>query len=188
MIFHWIRLAGMSALLFTTVFILPFATPAQENKPTEYGVKAVYLYNFGKFVQWPAANDADEREHVFPICILGQDPFGSTLDDVVKGETIDGQMLVTRRIERVENAAGCRILYISAMSKERLATVLETLTSTPVLTVSDISDFCNRGGMIQFVLQDNKVRFEVNVTPAEKAGLMLSSQLLKVATSVLKSP
>jgi hypothetical protein len=168
-----------------------FASPqasAQENKPAEYRVKAVYLYNFGKFVQWPAGAAPDGSENGFPLCVLGPDPFGATLDEIVKGESIEGQPLVTRRIDRVEGADGCRILFITAMPRERLIMTLQTLQSKPVLTVSDMPDFCNRGGMIQFVLQADKVRFEVNLPPAEKAGLTLSSQLLKVATSVLKSP
>jgi hypothetical protein len=177
------------AALGLTFFL--FASPeasAQEDKPTEYRVKAVYIYNFGKFVQWPAGTALEGAENGFPICVLGPDPFGSTLDEIVKGESIEGQPLVTRRIDRVESTDGCRILFISAMPKERLIMTLQTLQSKPVLTVSDMPDFCNRGGMIQFVMQADKVRFEVNLPPAEKAGLTLSSQLLKVATSVLKGP
>ena len=83
--------------------------------------------------------------------MLGPDPFGATLDEIVKGESIEGLSLVTRRIDRVEGADGCRILFISAMPKERLTMTLQTLQSKPVLTVSDMPDFCNRGGMIQFV-------------------------------------
>lgn len=178
----------MAALGLT--FLL-FASPeasAQKDKPTEYRVKAVYIYNFGKFVQWPAGTAPEGAENGFPICVLGADPFGSTLDEIVKGESIEGQPLVTRRIDRVESTDGCRILFISAMPKERLIMTLQTLQSKPVLTVSDMPDFCNRGGMIQFVMQADKIRFEVNLPSAEKAGLTLSSQLLKVATSVLKSP
>lgn len=183
-----ILLAQMAALALAFVFLLSVGVEAQENKPTEYRVKAVYLYNFGKFVQWPAGTGADTPDKVFPICILGQDPFGSTLDEIVKGDNIDGQSLVTRRIDRVESADDCRIVFISALPKERLAATLAALQSKPVLTVSDTPDFCNRGGMIQFVLQGDKVRFLVNLTPAEKANLTLSSQLLKVATAVLKTP
>ena len=181
-------LAPIAALGLT--FLL-FASPeasAQEDKPTEYRVKGVYIYNFGKFVQWPAGTAPGGAENGFPICVLGPDPFGATLDEIVKGESIEGQPLVTRRIDRVESTDGCRILFISAMSKERLIMTLQTLQSKPVLTVSDMPDFCNHGGMIQFVMQADKVRFEVNLPPAEKAGLTLSSQLLKVATSVLKQP
>lgn len=161
---------------------------AQENKPAEYKVKAVYLFNFGKFVQWPAGAVSEGQEKAFPICVLGQDPFGPALDDIVKGESIDGQPLVAKRINRVEDADDCRLLFIGPSEKERVIKLLEALQSKPVLTVSDLPEFCNRGGMIQFVLQGDKVRFEVNLTPAEKAGLTLSSQLLKVATAVLKNP
>lgn len=186
---HWrIWFAPIATLVLTLALFASPPASAQENKPAEYRVKAVYLYNFGKFVQWPAGTAPEGPENGFPICILGPDPFGATLDEIVKGESIEGQPLVTRRVEKVEGADGCRILFITAMPKERLAMTLQALQSKPVLTVSDMPDFCTRGGMIQFILQADKVRFEVNLPPADKAGLTLSSQLLKVATSVLKSP
>lgn len=179
---------AIAALALAFVWFASPEASAQENKPTEYRVKAVYLYNFGKFVQWPAGTAPEEAESTFLICVLGSDPFGSVLDDTVKGESIEGRPLVTRRIDKVENVDGCRILFIAATPKERLTMILQALQSKPVLTVSDMPDFCNRGGMIQFVFQGDKVRFEVNLAPAEKAGVTLSSQLLKVATSVAKSP
>ena len=161
---------------------------AQQGKPSEYQVKAVYLYNFGKFIQWPAAPPGAQPANSFTICVLGQDPFGKTLDETIAGETIDGQKLVAKRIDRVENITGCHILFISASEESRVINVLEALQSKPVLTVSDMADFCDRGGMVQFVLDSNKIRFQVNLAPADKSGLMLSSQLLKVATSVRKGP
>lgn len=184
------RAFSACAVAALALAFLGLASPeasAQENKPTEYRVKAVYLYNFGKFVQWPAGT-APEAENTFSICILGPDPFGSVLDDTVKGESIEGKPLVTKRIDKVENVDGCRILFIAATPKERLTMILQALQSKPVLTVSDMPDFCNRGGMIQFVFQGDRVRFEVNLAPADRAGVTLSSQLLKVATSVAKSP
>lgn len=178
----------MMAFALAFVWFASSEASAQENKPSEYAVKAAYLYNFGKFVQWPAGTAPEGSGSDFLICVLGPDPFGSTLDETVKGESIEGQPLATRRIDKVESVDGCRILFISATLKERLNMILQALQSKPVLTVSDTPDFCNRGGMVQFVLQGDKVRFEVNLAPAEKAGVTLSSQLLKVATSVLKSP
>jgi len=168
--------------------IFPSAKLAAQQKPTEYSVKAVYLYNFGKFVQWPATASSELKANSFEICILGQDPFGSALDTVVKGEKIDGQPLMTRKLESVDAAENCRIVFISSSEKDRLGAVLQALRSKPSLTVSDLPDFCNRGGMIQFVLEGDKVRFLVNLAPAEKARLTFSSQLLKVATAVLKTP
>lgn len=179
-------LQAITVVAFVFASLLGFALPTtvQQGKPSEYQVKAVYLYNFGKFVQWPATQPAN----TFTICVLGQDPFGKILDDTITGETIDGQRLMAKRIDQVENAAGCRILFISALEENRVINILEALQSKPVLTVSDMADFCDRGGMIQFVFDSNKVRFRVNLAPADKSGLMLSSQLLKVATSVRRGP
>ena len=184
---RWSRVLSAALLvLFFSGFLAP-DDRAQQAKPSEYRVKAVYLYNFGKFVQWPRDTQAS-ADHSFPICVVGRDPFGSTLSDIVAGESINNLRLVTREIERVENAADCRILFISSSEENRVINILDGLQAKPVLTVSDMPDFVNRGGMIQFVLDGDKVRFEVNLTAAQKAHLTLSSQLLKVATSVQKNP
>ncbi len=159
---------------------------AQQPRPTDYQVKAAYLYNFGKFIQWPGIAGTD-AEKPFDLCVLGQDPFGNTLDSTVSGETINGKNIGVRRISKPEEASSCRIVFISSSEDSRLRIILAALDKTPVLTVSDLPDFSRRGGMIQFLLEQNKVRFEVNLPAAQRAGLMLSSQLLKVATVVRKN-
>jgi hypothetical protein len=158
---------------------------AQKSNPTEYEVKAAYLYNFGKFVAWPAKVTA--AGDFFTICVLGEDPFGATLDAAISGESIDGKKIVVKRITKSQETVSCRILFISASEESQLREILATLDNTSVLTVSDISQFTRRGGMIQFVVDANRVRFEVNLTVAEHAGLTLSSQLLKVAINVRRS-
>jgi YfiR/HmsC-like len=158
---------------------------AQQPTPTEYEVKAAYLYNFGKFVGWPAKVTA--ASELFSICVLGEDPFGSTFDATIAGESINGKKVVVKRIAKPQDAVSCRILFISSSEESRLKEILATLDNTSVLTVSDISQFTRRGGMIRFVMEANRVRFEVNLTTAEHAGLTLSSQLLKVAISVRRS-
>ena len=169
------------AVAIASVLVGPSCLHAQRSSPSEYEVKAAYLYDFGKFVTWPAnAATGDE----FPICVLGQDPFGATFDATIAGETINGKKVVVNRIAKPQEAVSCRILFISASEERQLKEILATLDKTSVLTVSDISQFTRRGGMIQFVIDANRVRFEVNVTTAERAGLTLSSQLLKVAITV----
>lgn len=155
----------------------------QQAKPEEYQVKAVYLYNFGKFVDWPPAAAQGDS---FAICVLGRDPFGPMLDTTLAGESIGDKKLVARRIATVQEASACRILFVSVSEAGRLKQILAGVEKSGVLTVSDAPDFMASGGMIQFVLSDNKVRFEVNLGAAEKAGLKFSSQLLKVATDVKK--
>jgi len=158
---------------------------AQKSNPTEYEVKAAYLYNFGRFVEWPAK--ASAASEYFSICVLGGDPFGATFDATIAGESINGKKVVVARITKPQDAASCRILFISSSEESRLKEILATLDKTSVLTVSDISQFTRRGGMIQFLTEANRVRFEVNLTIAEHAGLTLSSQLLKVAVSVRRT-
>jgi hypothetical protein len=146
---------------------------------TEYEVKAAYLYQFGRFVRWPSSGGGD-----FPICILGYDPFGPILDSTVGGETVDGKRLSVRRVSSASQAADCRILFISSSEQHRLSSILAALSRKPVLTVSDLPDFCDHGGMIQFVLEGERVRFAVNRAAAERANLTFSSDLLRVAMLV----
>ena len=178
----------VAALLLACLGLFFPQVRAQQPKPSEYKVKAIYLYNFGKFVQWPGDRDAQGPSGSFLICVLGKDPFGGLLESTIKGEEINEMHLVAKRVTSPADTAGCRILFISLSEEQRLANILEDLQSKPILTVSDIPNFCDRGGMIQFELKEGKIRFAVNLTAAEKPGLALSSQLVKVATSVRRNP
>jgi hypothetical protein len=160
--------------------------PAQSPKPTDYDVKAVYLYNFGRFVEWPTSGIA-AKDDSFNICVLGQDPFGPALDATLAGETIDGKSVVARRISSPEESGNCRIVFMSAGEEGRMNKIIDALNKEGVLTVSDMPQFSQHGGMIQFVLEEKKVRFEVNLTAVQRAGLTLSSELLKVATAVRRN-
>jgi len=176
----WYRLI----VVVVWVFLGTAGMHAQQPKPTEYKVKATYLYNFGRFVRWPVAA---AQESSFPICVLGQDPFGPTLDSTLVGETLDGKPVVVRRISRAQDAGDCRILFISSAEENHLKQILAALEKTGVLTVSDMPDFSRQGGMIQFVLDGGKVRFEINLASAEAAKLIVSAELLKVAATVRKN-
>jgi len=175
-----LTLAELACFAALVTLSLQLPARAQTSKPTEYDVKAAYLFNFGKFVKWPVNISSSD---VFSICILGSDPFGSVLDSTVAGESIDGKRIVIRRISAASDALNCRIAFISSSEKGRVADIMAALAHAPVLTVSDIPHFAGKG-MIQFVVMQDRVRFEVNLDAAEKAGLTLSSELLKVATSV----
>jgi YfiR/HmsC-like len=170
----------MLALLHVTVL------HAQKPKVSEYQVKATYLYNFGRFVQWPPNAAAGKRDS-FSICVLGQDPFGPSLDSTLAGETMDGKPLAVKRISTARDAGECRILFISSTEENHLKEILAALDESSILTVSDMPAFSRRGGMIQFILEGDKVRFEINLTKAETAKLTLSSELLKVATTVRRN-
>jgi len=167
---------------------------AQHPKPTEYQVKATYLYNFSRFVEWPS-KVTQAQSDPFVICVLGQDPFGPALNAILADETIAGKSVVAKRIPAAipvailasQDAANCRVLFISSSEDKRLKEILTSLGTASVLTVSDLPEFVRRGGMVQFVLEGNRVRFEVNLATAEHAGLTLSSELLKVATNVRRT-
>ncbi len=188
------RPTGRLALLFRRLetlalacAVLGIAASAQANpaKPTEYEVKGAYLYNFGKFVQWPRQARSASSNSFF-ICVLGQDPFGPAMDATLADEALDGKNVVVRRISDPRGGADCHVVFVSASEESRLKSILDVLDKQSVLTVSDMPQFLARGGMIQFVLAENRVRFEVNLDAAQRAGLSLSSQLLKVALTVRK--
>ncbi|HTU33237.1 MAG TPA: YfiR family protein [Candidatus Acidoferrum sp.] len=177
----WVVLPLMLAAFFAA------EVQAQQNRPTESQVEAIYLFNFSHFIEWPA-DPAAPAAATFSLCILGDDPFGTFLDATLAGETVAGKNFVARRISKPEDALGCRILFVSNSEETHLRALFDVLAKKSVLTVSDIPRFAERGGMIEFVTEKNKVRFEINLTSATDAGLVLSSDLLKVAVSVRKGP
>ncbi|HZP24777.1 MAG TPA: YfiR family protein [Terriglobales bacterium] len=172
----------VSPLFFVlSLLVCAASVSAQQPKASEAEVEAVYIFKFSQFITWPGnARSAP----TFDICILGDDPLGPFLDRTVRGERVNGKAVVDRHLARPQDAQGCSILYISRSENYRLRQVLATVRELPLLTVSDIPEFSSKGGMIEFVLQSGRVRFQVNLTPAEQAGLSMSSELLKVAVAV----
>lgn len=168
-------------------FLFAVSSILAEQKPNEYQVEAAYLYNFGRFVEWPPKVTPTTSD-AFTICVLGEDPFGRALDATFAGATIEKKSVVARRISSPNESADCQILFLSSSEAGRVNKIIESLDKTAVLTVSDMPQFSKRGGMIQFILEGNRVRFEVNLNATQKAGLTLSSELLKVATSVRRNP
>ena len=154
-----------------------------EPKATESQVETAYLYNFGKFVRWPDHANAD-RSEAFTICVFGQDPFGSILDAAIAGHVIDGKGVITKRTSVPREVLNCQILFISSSEEGRLDKILNALDKAAILTVSDMPQFCERGGMIHFLREGSRVRFDINLTATQNAGLTLSSELLKVAAAV----
>jgi hypothetical protein len=172
----------ISVLLLCLLCSFPLV--GQKANPTESQVKAAYLYNFGKFVRWPGdqAGKADSLE----ICVLGKDPFGPILDSTVEGDKIDGRKITVRRLSKFQELASCSILFVGASEEARLGPILSAAQRQGLLTVSDIPHFAEHGGVIGFVIQENKIRFEVNRGAAERSNLVLSSELLKVASRVIE--
>jgi len=146
-------------------------------------VKAAYLANFPKFVEWPAKVATGAS-----FCVLGQDPFGMTLDAAVAGETIHRIQLAAKRVSKAQDALDCRVLFVSSSEESHWTEIQAALKTSSILTVSDMREFARRGGIVQFVLDGNRVRFEVNLTATGTAGLTLSSELLKLAVAVRRNP
>ncbi|MGD0938921.1 MAG: YfiR family protein [Terracidiphilus sp.] len=154
-----------------------------QSRMSEYAVKAAYLFNFGKFVRF-AASEAANNQQTFDICIVGEDPLGHTLDTLTENEQLDGKPVRVARLKTSAGAHGCAIAYISSSEGARVRADLDALRGQAVLTVSDAANFLQQGGMIQFLTVENHVRFAVNLDAVRSARLTLSSELLRVATSV----
>ena len=171
---------GMAALAILAMARLLHG--AQEvDAPREYEVKAAFLLNFTRFVEWPGLVDTGDAP--FSICILGDDPFGPVLDRIVEGESVNGRRLAIRRIGR-PHLNSCQVVFFAGHEKDT-AKILAGL-SPGVLTIGDGAAFLREGGMIAFVLENRRVRFDINQSAAAKAGIRISSKLLSVARSVEK--
>jgi hypothetical protein len=155
----------------------------QSGGISEYDVKAIFLYNFAKFVEWPANAFPDAKAPI-TVCIFGDDPFGSTLDDIVRGKTINDRGLTIRRIRKPEDTRGCQILFVSNTEDRRLSAILASVSGSSVLVIGDSEDFADLGGGIQFFLEDTKVHFAINVDAIQRAHLSVSAKLLALAKIV----
>jgi hypothetical protein len=153
----------------------------ETNAPLEYQVKAAFLLNFTKFIEWPPSAFRQPDSPV-SICVLGGDPFGSALDQIVSGEVVNGRKVVAQRIKSVPPPQACQALFVGRLEKDA-GKILPGLGSG-VLTVGEGENFIRDGGMIAFVIENRRVRFEINQAVAENSGLKLSSKLLSVAKPV----
>jgi hypothetical protein len=171
----------LAALLLVIPAKLRSGEPSAPLK--EYQIKALFLYNFAQFVEWPA-NAFPSAETPITIGVLGDDPFGSDLDAIVQGDRSGNRALKVRRFQRVEEIDGCHILFISQTESSRLEQILSVLKGRSILTVGDAEGFSLRGGMIRFVTENKKVRMRINLDAAKRAGLTLSSKLLRPAEIV----
>jgi hypothetical protein len=170
---HWLI---FSALLFSSVLNLS----AQTTTSREYQVKAVFLFNFAQFVDWPP-RVFPEPQTPLVIGVLGDDPFGTYLDETVRGEKANDRPLVVQRYRRVGENKTCHVLFISRSETDRLEQILGSLKGRTILTVGDSEDFALHGGMIQFITEKNKIRMRINLEAVKAAGLTISSKLLRVA-------
>jgi hypothetical protein len=168
--------------LVMSVFLLSsgLKLAAQTATSAEYQVKAVFLFNFAQFVDWPPKAFPDPQAPLV-IGVLGEDPFGTYLDETVRGEKANNRPLVVQRYHRIGEIKTCHVLFISRSETDRFEQILNSLRGRNILTVSDAEDFAQRGGMIQLVTEKNKIRMRINLEAVKAANLTISSKLLHVA-------
>jgi len=180
------RALGLVAaiLLFCSLLTgLPGEALAQPEA-SESDVKAAFLYNFTKFVEWPPAAFQDASSS-FRLCVLSDEAFSRSLQAVVEGQEVAGRKLTLLRLGSSHDSKSCNLLFIGRPEHERIAEILASMAGSRALVVGESTGFLKQGGMINFHLQGGKVRFEVNLKAAEGEGLKISSKLLRLATRVL---
>jgi hypothetical protein len=180
-VFWRMRLATLLALALPTAGLVPTAVAALPS--AEYQIKAVFLFNFAQFVEWPPRVFKGPATPLV-IGVLGEDPFGSYLDEVVKGEKIGSRPVVIRRYRADEDFSSCHLLFVSPSAAGGIERIAAQLAGKGVLTLGDGAAFCRLGGMIGFVMDRGKVRLRINLKAATAADLTISSKLLTPATIV----
>jgi len=172
-------------VLFSFLFIHNNLVQSQNISgapPKEYEIKAAFVYNFIKFVEWP-----EEITELYPeisIAILGRDPFGETLDNLIKGKSIKDKKLSVYRYSDIEDIHFCHVLFISKSEEKNLKLIFAHLKEKSILTVGESSDFLKHGGIIKLLEKDNRVRFEINLQQANASRLKISSRLLRLAENL----
>jgi hypothetical protein len=165
------------------LFICAGGVPVQAEAPSRAQLEAAYLYKFLPYVEWPAQS-FESADSPFVIGILGSDPFGRALDDLVAGEKIKGRAIEVRHFTGVSHVGKCQVLFIGTSESARLPGILDKLRHRSILTVSELPDFARGGGMIGLVNQGNKIRFQINLDAAQQAEITISSKLMQLAQNV----
>jgi len=176
----WLLLAGLMVSAFCV------CAPAQE-RPTEYQVKAAFLEKFGKFVEWPDTAFA-KADSPLVIGVFGENPFRDDLENLAAKDTINGHAIVVRQIKSPADLKGCHVVFIPASVKARAPEALAAVQGLGILTVGETDDFIQAGGMIAFVVENSRIRFEINDAAARRAGLKISSKLLALARPAAAKP
>jgi hypothetical protein len=156
---------------------------AQAEISREYQIKALFLFNFAQFVQWPSTAFA-RADEPFRIGVLGDDPFDGFLDDTVRGEKIGGHPLVVERYAGVGDVKDCQILFVSRSESAKMAEILGAMRGKHILTVGDMEGFLKSGGIVRFVTEENKIHFRIDLDAAKDVKLTISSQVLRLAEIV----
>jgi hypothetical protein len=181
---RWLA-AATRAILLVVVWLGAWLAPAaaQEPTPVEYQVKAAFLLNFAKFTQWPGTAFENNRAPI-TVCIFRYDPFGRALDEIMRGKNVDNREVVVRRFTEVQQLSSCQLIFVSDRETRRLPEILAGLKGGSFLVIGETAAFAERGGGIQFFLEDNRLRFAVNLDALARSRLTVSSKLLALARIV----
>lgn len=163
------------------------ASAAEAETSKEYQIKAAFVYNFTKFVDWPASSFLEKSTPIV-IGVLGTNPFGAELNKAVEGRRVNGREILIRAVSTAAELSSVNAVFISASEAGRLKELLSSLKTKPILTIGEKESFTREGGTIAFVLDGDKIRFAINMESAEAAGIRVSAQLQKLAASVQKKP
>lgn len=177
---HQLPALALVLALFGMSLFLP---SSRAQAPTEYQVKAAFLYNFSKFVEWPQISAEAGREP-FVIGVLGTDPFDGALEELIQGKSANGRKLMIRKLRTADEARNCQIVFIGLSESKRFRQHLERMKGASVLIVGEIPGLVEAGGMINFLVLENSVHFEINAEAAREAGLQISSRLLSLGRNV----
>lgn len=169
-------------VLVVTVHLIAFgfAPPQKRTATNEHEVKAVFLFNFAQFVEWPT-KDLPESNSPIIIGILGKDPFGVYLEETIRGEAVNGHPLAIEHYTDPAEIKNCHILFITAGKTTRFDTIIKALEGKDILTVSDGNNFVKQGGMIRFLTENNKIRLRINLKAVKASGITISSKLLQLS-------
>jgi len=155
-----------------------------QSQEDEYRVKAAFLFHFGELADWPPAAFRSDRQ-TFNVCTLGDDPFLGELEDTVGGKLIGARIVKVQHLKQPQEALGCQILFFGPRTDKSLPAILSQLGNDPILTVGENDEFLQQGGIIYFFLEDNKIRFDINLNAADRAGLKIGARLLLLARNVI---
>ncbi|HUB98036.1 MAG TPA: YfiR family protein [Stellaceae bacterium] len=171
------------AALRLAIALFPVEMPAEaDTNSVETAIKATYLYKFAPYVAWPGGV-LGPPPSALPLCVVGDDPFGSVLDDAVAGQMVNGHPFLVRRMAVATPQAGCDIMFVAGSAQQSVAAALAATRGLPVLTITDAQQYGGPSGIINFIVVDNRVRFEIDPAAASAHGLAISSKLLSLAVN-----
>jgi hypothetical protein len=179
-----LRYAASLTILLCVVFACSRERSGAQSTDEEYRVKAAFIFHFAQLVDWPPETSTDAANSLF-LCTIGQDPFQGTLESTVAGKAVGDRTLRIRHLKQDDDLQACQVLFLGKAQSKRIPMVLATLHNAPILTVGESPGFLGAGGMICFVLEDNNVRFGINLYAAASAKLKIGSRLLILAQTVV---